>query len=304
MNNVFHEGELAMQRQAGVESMAARVGRGIHATIMPAAANFLAERPFVILASSDSEKRPWASILTGTPPFMHTLDEQTLLIRAFPLISDPLLANLKAGSDVGLLAIDFATRRRMRLNGTAVRRNNEVIIQANQVYANCPKYIQARSLSMHPLTGDPPETSATTYLSAEQVEWIATADTFFIATAHPEGGADASHRGGNKGFVQVKDNRQLIIPDYSGNLMFNTLGNIAANPKTGLLFLDFERNRHLQLTGQAKIVWENAQIAHHAGAERLVVFETEQVIETKNALPFVWTFQSYSSFNPTKRSAD
>ena len=298
MNNVFHAGELAVQRQAGVADMAARVGRGIKSTILPAAAHFLQERPFAIMASTDSEKRPWATLLTGTPPFMRVLDEQTLLVQALPLASDPLLATLQAGGEVGLLAIDFATRRRMRLNGTAVWRDGELIIQSGQVYANCPKYIQTRTLSIRPFTSDPPESSTAPQLSTEQVGWIATADTFFIATAHPQGGADASHRGGNKGFVHVKDNQQLIIPDYSGNMMFNTLGNIAANPKAGLLFYDFEGNRLLQLTGQAKIVWDEAQIAHHAGAERLVVFDTEQVIETKNALPFLWTFQSFSPFNP------
>lgn len=303
MNNVFHAGELVVQRQAGVEHMAARVGQSIKPTILPAAAHFLQERPFAIIASTDSEKWPWASLLTGTPPFMRTLDEQTLVIRAVPAASDPLLANLQAGGDVGLLAIDFATRRRMRLNGTAVWHGDAFIIQANQVYANCPKYIQKRSLSMRPLTSNLPKSSTTTHLSTEQVDWIATADTFFIATAHSEGGADASHRGGNKGFVHVKDN-QLIIPDYSGNMMFNTLGNITANPKTGLLFLDFEGNRLLQLTGQVKIVWDDAQIAHYAGAERLVVFDTERVIETKNALPFTWAFHAYSPFNPTKIGAD
>ena len=302
MNNVFHAGELAVQRQAGVAQMAARVGRSIKPTILPAAAHFLQERPFAIVASTDSKKRPWASLLTGPPPFMHTLDEQTLRIQALPLASDPLLANLQARGQVGLLAIDFATRRRMRLNGTAVWHDDEFIIHANQVYANCPKYIQKRSLSMRPLASDPPESSTTTALSTEQVDWIATADTLFIATAHPKGGADASHRGGNKGFVHVQNSQQLIIPDYSGNMMFNTLGNIAANPKAGLLFFDFESNRLLQLTGQAKIVWDDAQIAHYAGAERLVVFNTEQVIETKNALPFAWTFHSYSPFNPAKTS--
>lgn len=304
MNNVFHAGELAVQRRASVEHMAARVGQGIKPMILPVAAQFLRERPFAIIASTDSEKRPWASFFVGSPPFMHTLDEQTLLIRALPSTSDSLFANLQAGGDVGLLAIDFATRRRMRLNGTAEWRGDEFVIQANQVYSNCPKYIQARSLLMQPLTGDSPESSITTHLSPEQVKWIATADTLFIASAHPESGADASHRGGNKGFVHVKDARQLIIPDYSGNMMFNTLGNIMANPKAGLMFLDFEGNRLLQLTGLAKIVWDEAQIAHYTGAERLIVFDIAQAIETKNALPFAWTFQSYSPFNPTKINID
>jgi len=73
---------------------------------------------------------------------------------------------------------------------------------------------------------------------------------------------------------------QIIWPDYAGNKMFNTLGNIVANPRAALLFLDFEGNRTLQLAGRAEIVWDKAQVAPYEGAERLLVFEVEQVIET------------------------
>ena len=103
-------------------------------------------------------------------------------------------------------------------------------------------------------------------LTAKQQDWIQKADTFFVATAHPFRGADASHRGGQPGFVAVVDAQTLIWPDYSGNMMFNTLGNIVSNPKSGLLFLDFDTGRTLQLTGAAEIVWEPAEVARFAGA--------------------------------------
>ena len=77
-------------------------------------------------------------------------------------------------------------------------------------------------------------------LTDEQRRLISSADTFSIASAHPEAGADASPRGGNPGFVPFLGENALEFTDYSGNTMFNTLGNIAANPGTGLLFLDFE----------------------------------------------------------------
>ena len=66
-------------------------------------------------------------------------------------------------------------------------------------------------------------------LSAAQRARIGAADTFFIASAHPEGGADASHRGGRPGFVRVTGQRSLAFPDYPGNNMFNTLGNLTAD---------------------------------------------------------------------------
>lgn len=132
-----------------------------------------------------------------------------------------------------------------------------------------------------------PTTTTTKHLLAEQAQWVSTADTFFIASVHPEGGADASHRGGDKGFVHVESATQFVWPDYAGNMMFNTLGNIAANPRAGLLFLDFTGHRTLQLTGQADIVWDKAHIARYVGAERLVVFNVEVVLETRHVWPFI-----------------
>jgi hypothetical protein len=81
---------------------------------------------------------------------------------------------------------------------------------------------------------------------------MAAADTFFIASANPGGNLDASHRGGQPGFVRRRG-EQLWIPDYRGNSMFNTLGNLAVNPAAGLLFIDFAAGESLQLTGTTAI---------------------------------------------------
>ncbi|MBD2020206.1 pyridoxamine 5'-phosphate oxidase family protein, partial [Leptolyngbya sp. FACHB-36] len=122
-------------------------------------------------------------------------------------------------------------------------------------------------------------------------------DTFFIASLHPTHGADASHRGGYPGFVQV-DSERLVFPDYSGNNMFNTLGNLQVNPSAGLLFIDFEQGHTLQLTGSATIVWEPERIATVAGAERLVEFQVQQVQQTSCASRLRWQFVEYSPANP------
>ena len=300
MDTKFHSGELAIQERVGVQEMAARVGNSIKATIPTAAAQFLAERPFAILASIDQDKQVWASLLTGNQGFMNAIAAQT--VQMIPAIeeTDPFWTNLQTNHDVGLLAIDFATRRRMRLNGKATWHHDELIIQAEQVYANCPKYIQERIMVTQPSFGTETKSKSSRQLSPEQMAWIADADTFFIATANPEGGADASHRGGNKGFMHVDNAQQLVWPDYAGNMMFNTLGNIAVNPNVGLLFLDFANGRILQLTGKANIVWDEAEIAQFAGAERLVTFAVEQAIETQNTHGLNWIFASYSPHHPSE----
>ena len=104
-------------------------------------------------------------------------------------------------------------------------------------------------------------------LSEEQQTWIAGSDTFFIASHHAEGGTDVSHRGGMPGFVSVVSESKLMFPDYSGNAMFQTLGNISVNPSAGLLFVDWDKWRTLQLTGRASIVWETERIAAMDGAD-------------------------------------
>ncbi|HLL38662.1 MAG TPA: pyridoxamine 5'-phosphate oxidase family protein [Rubrobacteraceae bacterium] len=116
----------------------------------------------------------------------------------------------------------------------------------------------------------------------------------------PEGGADASHRGGNPGFVRFLGENVLEFPDYSGNTMFNTLGNVAINPSAGLLFLDFEGGGTLQLTGEARIVWDPGRAARFAGAERVVEFRYREAVVTRGAVPLRWRFEGYSPFNPAK----
>src|SRR4029453_1586041 len=119
MAPVYHPGELSVQERAGVREMADRIGRSIGSTIPQAARNFLRSQPLVVVGSVDASQRVWASLLTGAPGFLHAADEHTVRINARPAAGDPLRDNLAANSQVGMIAIEFATRRRMRLNGRA-----------------------------------------------------------------------------------------------------------------------------------------------------------------------------------------
>ncbi len=88
-------------------------------------------------------------------------------------------------------------------------------------------------------------------------------------------GVDVAHRGGKPGFVNVDGNKTLIIPDFSGNKHFNSFGNLELNPRAGLLFVDFNQGDLLYLTGEAKVIWDGAEINRYAGAERLLVFHLD-----------------------------
>ena len=135
-------------------------------------------------------------------------------------------------------------------------------------------------------------------LDDRQQDWIRRADTFFIATRDAEAGADASHRGGNPGFVHVVDGRRLAWPDYSGNRMFQTLGNLESDPRAGVLFPDFVRGRTLQLTGRATVDWDPARANGFAGAERVVDFAIDDVIEIRGRGGLQFRLIGRSPFNP------
>lgn len=298
MKSIYHEGELAVQVQAGVQEMASRIGKSIGSTIPMAAQEFLSSQSFAVLSSIDQQGRVWVSLLTGKPGFMRALDEKIIRIQATPLTGDPLAENILVNDQIGMIVIEFATRRRIRINGRARIENGAILVHSEQVYSNCPKYIQARILESETESKDQLSVRHSTELSDQQKSLIQGADTFFIGSHHKEGGADASHRGGNPGFIHVLDDNTLRFPDYSGNTMFQTLGNISVNPNCGLLFMDFQRGATLQLTGTAKIIWDQNQLVELNGAERAVEFRATEIVEITDSVPLGWEFKSYSPHNP------
>jgi uncharacterized protein len=293
----FHAGERAVQTRAGVRDLAERVGRSIRETLPPVAQAFLDDLRWVIVGGLDRRDRPWASVLAGPRGFAHPIDDRTLRLASRPAPGDPLDAALTPGALVGVLAIDLATRRRLRVNGRITAQNAaDVVIAVDQAFSNCPKHIQRREDT----AGDAPaigSASRSPALSDRQRAWLRATDTFFIATAVPGEGVDASHRGGMPGFVQVE--RNLIVwPDYSGNALFNTLGNIETYPRAGLLVPDFETGDALLVTGRAAIDWAIAHAAPIAGAERLVTLEVDEVTELPGAFPARMRLREYSPVNP------
>lgn len=296
LKSVYHAGELEVQRKAGVLEMASQTGRSIRTEIPQVAASFLLQQTFLIASITDDKGGLWTTALTGPPGFIEVPDSQTVVIRPERTMDDPFYLHLLMNNEIGLLAIELTKRRRMRMNGQASwGPNNEIIVHLEQVYSNCPKYIQARAQP----AANTSFRNATKFnsLTDRQRQWIMNADTFFIGTSSADSKCDASHRGGAPGFIEIL-NDELWFPDYFGNAMFNTLGNIQANPNTGLLFIDFESGSMLHLSGKAHIVWDQDIESKFAGAERLVAFTPEMIIERLTDTPQPWSFLSYSPFNP------
>lgn len=299
MKSKFHSGEIAVQTRAGVRDIAQRVSRVISSTLPPNVQYFLEIQSMVVIGSVDSNNRVQASVLTGNPGFIQALDERTIRIDAMTFDGDPLIENLKKRNEIGILAIDLVNRHRLKIKGEAQIKNGIIYVTVKRAYAQCPKYIQAReagSIPSESLTRQNIQHSEN--LSNDLQKFIATSDTFFIATYHEESGIDVSHRGGNPGFIKVLNQNKIVFPDYSGNSMFNTLGNISVNPGASLLFIDFQNGGTIQLTGEANIIWDGDRVLEFAGAERLVEFEICGVVHTSDAVPLKWQFHDYSPFNP------
>lgn len=300
MSKVYHAGELAVQALAGEQIVAERNGASIKSVVVKGAVSFLRTQSLIVCSTMTNDGKVWCSFLTGEPGFINVVSEKELTVTSQPARSDPVFRELQDCPGIGLLAIDFFRRIRMRINGEGVWDGERLGVTVEQAYGNCPKYIQKRSLQPGIGTYRRERLSHRGHrLNVEQQDWIRKADTFFIGSASSGRKMDASHRGGMPGFVMIEDDRTLLFPDYFGNSMYNTLGNLYSNPAAGLLFIDFDGGHSLQLSGRTETIWDKAQISRIPGAERLVRYTIDEVIHIVNDTPIQWEFHEFSPASPS-----
>ncbi len=278
----FHSGELAVQQHAGVQAQAARLARMVgRAELRAGTAAFLADATFAALTARDGAGRLWTSPLLARAGFLHADGASALRIGASLSSADP-LHSLPTGQPAGLVVIDFATRRRVRINGFLTASDDSgMSLEVDQAYGNCPQYIQQRDII---ISENPrPPARAVVYsgdrLRESDIHLIESADTFFLGTTHPESGNDASHRGGPAGFVRATAGG-LWWPDYPGNNMFNSFGNLAVDPTAALLFVDFPAGNALQISGTATVDWDVPIEGEDGQTGRRVRFTPQQVVAT------------------------
>jgi len=304
MEQIFHPGELAVQQLAGEAEMASRNGKIIIDCIIPNAISFIQNQSFVVISSEDSQRDIWTSVIYGEPGFTQVINPQELVFYLEAVhtpTSDPLFTHLFRPSQVGILFIELATRKRFRVNGVASLEGKLIKVRVQEAYPNCPKYIQRRVISTHSEESEQVVVATGTQFSEAVTHWIQRADTFFVGTRSSKGYLDASHRGGNLGFVELLNAHTLRIPDYRGNSMFNTLGNIYQDAHVGLLFVDFETGNTLQLTGKAQLEFDarsKKALEQSGGTGRFWTFEAAQWKVTHVGRHVSWKLVDYSPFNP------
>ena len=310
-NGPFHSGEIAVQEMAQERSIAERNGAMLGTTSPTGAIRFLARQRMLVLGTVDPDGLPWASLIFGQAGFAQS-DPTGKSIE----ISDPHQAlassdiyknNLESDPRIGILAIELATRRRLRINGDVTKiASTGLAIAVKEAYPNCPKYIQRRQLEPVECAGSSEQSQAiiSNHLSQEQWGIIHAADTLFVASRNADNGVDVSHRGGPVGFIEQVGPSRLRIPDYLGNSMFNTLGNMHTTPLAGATVLDFETNRILQLAGKATLCFEQPDPRHAAGGTgRFWDLEVQIVRDWQLGLKGVWEFSDASPFNPELKEA-
>ena len=113
--------------------------------------------------------------------------------------------------------------------------------------------------------------------TAEDRAFIQTRNMFFLATADAQGQPDCSYKGGLPGFVRVTGESELAFPTYDGNGMFRSLGNVLANPRVGLLFIDFEQPKRLRVNGAAALGFDDPLLGEFAGAQGIVRVRAERI---------------------------
>lgn len=303
----WHAGEQALQRTIGMAERMDALGSKVVRTYMPDQhREFFAQLPFVVLGAVDADGDAWATLRAGRSGFLHSPDPKQLRVMLAREPSDPADAGMEHGDAIGMLGIELHTRRRNRMNGVVRRDGGDGFsVDVAQSFGNCPQYIQLRDFEHVAQTPAAPELLAS--LDGEARALIAGADSFYVASyadrADGTRQVDVSHRGGRPGFARLEADGTLTVPDFSGNMFFNTLGNFMLNPRAGLVFVDFANGSLLQMTGAA-VVLADAPALVVEGAERYWRFTPQRIVRRRAALPLRWAAREGGASPAALRTGD
>ena len=247
----FHADERALQERMGVREHARQRGAvSIRPFMLEQHQRFFESLPLAFVATLDHVGHPQAHALGGRPGMLRAVTPTLLVLHDTAI--EHALHSVRPGAPLGLLGIDFTNGRRNRAIGVVERHDGDgLALHVTHSFGNCSRHIHVRR---------PDSVVATATTAIDPRTLVETAVTFFIASRSAEldpsrgGGVDISHRGGEPGFVRWADHDTVFFDDVPGNNFFNTLGNIASDPRVSLLFIDFNSGRQLHIAGDAVLV--------------------------------------------------
>lgn len=304
----FHAGERTAQQKAGTSGVASELATSMTDSLSFSSNHdaFLAAQSFAVLTSVDLENNNvWVTPLFGSPGFIQAVSEKKITISKQSIPPGDVAHGSTNGTPVSLLGIDLNKRVRHRINGEAKSdidgSSTHIQFDVKEYSPNCPKYINRRELIPSPDKAAPINTLAErqerNYLNDSDRAFIESMDTLWIGSYAPGAGADANHRGGRPGFVRVTSSSTIEWPEYRGNGMFFTSGNLDAYDRSGVTFVDFDTGNVIQMTGRAKVDWEHN--GRYEGATRVMKFTIEKLVRMDDVTSHRWKRLDYSPYNPS-----
>ncbi len=301
MHSQYHSGERKAQQLAGEQDIADSREGMMRSSIPRQVFDWLKEQTLLAIATLDAANHLWATVIPGKPGFLQpdANGSHLWVERAMP---PTVLSNLKGGGNIGLLAIDLISRQRMRINGTATTLPSGLHVSVQEAFFNCPKYI-TRRMALPSSADSEPTKHEGTHLLAEHLQLLSETDLLFLATTHPDRGLDVSHRGGDPGFVQLLPDGRIRLPDYPGNSLFNSLGNLLIDPRIALAIPNLRTGAILQITGTATIQWHDRDEDDSTGGTHRFIDIMPTAWRTEEGGPISKGASELSPFNPHPTAA-
>ncbi|THG96690.1 hypothetical protein EW026_g5186 [Hermanssonia centrifuga] len=304
----WHRGVRSVHKRLGFEGPMASAYTWIQGEMSEEHRTFNTTRiPFVPVTTLDTLGRPWSSILagpSGEPGFISSPSWDRLDMDVRVWNGDPFKDNVRTSHGKKMLlagiGIDLSSRQRNKFAGyvSELHQAGDIYtfkVIVNQAIGNCPKYINVRELDPNPSTNpavlyEKTQISPDERLPDELIAFIHAADTAFMGSSYQALGEDEkqfpSHvghntRGGRRGFMRVmpSDGKTIILPDYSGDRLMTSLGNIQATPLASLSIVNFVTGDILYLTGNAYTL---------LGAEAQAIMPRQSVITRITVTGYVY----------------
>ncbi len=330
---LWHDGEKAVQKLLLAPSL-------IHANpsargMTPSYNYRVANSPLVAFGALDDNGRPWTTVWGGERGFTRAIAQNILGAQSVvDRMYDPVVKALVGSAPLGELvrpdenarpklmaglSIDLETRDRVKLMGKMVVGalmpkpsadgeddgtigEMQVAMTVQESLGNCPKYLNMKEI--YPHIPAPKLESDSLPLPQAALDLIENADLFFLSSTNGES-MDTNHRGGPQGFIRVLSNSpddvSIVYPEYSGNNLYQTLGNLHLNPKIGIAIPDFDTSDVLYLTGETQLLAGPTASAVLPHTKLAVKIHVKEALFVRDSLPFRGRRGEPSPYNPPVR---